>query len=200
MSIKYNLMILIGVHAFTSDPDYTKTREKVTKDRVEKTYDVAKEYNKLCHKDNIKVVYLGCSKTENELSCEYTKRIADKYTDTNDIYETILCNQYGGNTENEVKSFIKLADELDPNIIISVSSMDHTPRIQKIYSQYYDKSYIINVCSSESRYTKYEKDPFILEGRYPEIIDSLSEIPSLPHSKDQELSEDIQDLISRYKT
>jgi hypothetical protein len=98
----------------------------VRKDRSEKTYDIAKEYNKLCHTDNIKVVYLGCSKTENELSCEYTKRIADKYTDINDVYKAILCNQYGGNTENKIKSFIKLADELDPNIIISESSMDHT--------------------------------------------------------------------------
>lgn len=194
-----NVMILIGIHAFATESEYTKSRKEVTKDRVKKSKTVAEKYSNICSKDNIKIVYLGNAKVNNKLSCEYTKKVADEFTNINNQYETILCNRYGGNTVNEIKSFIELSDELNPDIIVSISSMDHTPRIQRIYSDINEKSYIINVCSSDSRYTRCEKNPFILEGKYPNTIDSLNNIFSVPHTEDQKLSEDIGDIISKYK-
>lgn len=190
-------MILICIHAFATESEYTKSREKVTIDRVKKAEEIAQKYDDIGF-DSIKVVFLGNSMQDNMLSCEYSKKIAKENTRIIQDYDTKLCDKYGGNTKGEVKSIISLSDKLDPDFVVSVSSCDHTPRIQRIYSDYNNKSYEIMVCSSKETYTESEKKPFILEGKYPNLIDKLSGLLSIPRNKEDDVAERIDNIISDY--
>lgn len=191
-------MILIGIHGYSGDGERTKSREEVTIDRCKKAEEVANKYNEISDRA-VKIVYLGNSIKSDTVAAEYTKEVSKENTNIVDNYETIICDEHGENTQAEIDSLISLSDRLEPDLVISVSSQDHTPRIQRIYTSIENKPYITSVVSSEDKYAKSDQDPFILEGRYSNLVESLNNILGISMDKETEIADEIGELIEKYK-
>lgn len=191
-------MILIGIHAFSGKNEYTKDREEVTADRCKKAEEVADKYDKISNQ-NVKIVYLGNDVQKDTVAAKYTKKISEENTNLVNKYDTIICDEHGGNTQGEIDSLISLCDKLEPELVISVSSQDHTPRIQRIYTDIENKPYITSVVSSDNKYAESNQTPFILEGKYPHLVDVLEDLLNVPLDKEPEIADEISSIIKRYR-
>lgn len=115
-------------------------------------------------------------------------------------FDTIIKNDCGENTKKEIESFIDYANDIQPKLIVSVSSKDHTPRIMRELMEFQnDVDYGLTVYASENTYVKNELQPFILEGTFPNCINSLQNIFTINEENKTELSKDIQTLIDKYE-
>lgn len=191
-----NKNILIGIHAYT-EAENGKSEISVIKDRIDGAIDCAEKYKNIG--GNIAIVFLGGLKIENKTTAEITKEIANEHRPAFvSEFETIIADEYGSDTKNELKSFIKLADEINPELIVSVSSKDHVPRIIREMSKY-DKEYGVTVYPSQETYVKDNTMPFILEGPYKSYIEPFNRVLDIPLNLQNEVAEDIDDVIDDYK-
>lgn len=190
--------ILIGVHAY-SKCKHGKTEQNVILDRLNGAYEIANTYKDIGAK--VCILYLGGRIENGKTTAEKTVDIA-KNNNHKLIseFDMIIADEYGCNTKQELKTFIKHADKIEPRLIVSVSSQDHVSRIMRNLLRYQeDVDYGLTVYASNNKYTTNELEPFILEGTYPKFIKIFQDIFTIDSKYKQQLSTDVQKLFKKYK-
>jgi len=193
-----NYDVLIGVHSYRKS-NYGKDEKEVMLDRLDGALDAANRYKSLG--SNVGIVYLGGYVRDGKTTAEITVEIANNNNHKLvQNFDKIIADKYGGDTTQELKSFIEFANSINPNIVVSVSSKDHVPRIMRNLTKYITSvSYGLTVYASKNTYTKNELQPFILEGTYPEFINTFEDIFTIDNKNRKNLSNEIQELINNYK-
>ena len=185
--------VLIGVHGYTKCK-YGKIEETVIIDRLNGALEAATKYKEIGAK--IGIVYLGDDSIQNKTTISIAKNNNHKLISK---FDTIIKNN-GTNTKEEINTFIKYANKIQPTLIVSVSSKDHTPRIMRELTNFQTKvNYGLTVYASDENYTINELSPFILEGTYPNCIESLNNIFSINNKHKKNLAQDIEKEINKYK-
>lgn len=191
--------ILVGVHGYRKLKG-GKDEKPVLIDRVMKTYRVAGRLQNLGL--DVGVVFLGGHSVDGNTTAETTRKVASDVESIDvDKFEIFIADQYGGNTQAEIDSFIELTEELEPSMVISVSSRDHTPRILRLWNRMGENvDAEISVVGSDGTYSESELPPFMLEGAaYEPFVEVLDEVFSVDEDKYEEAAEEVKNILQKYQ-
>lgn len=176
---------LIGIHGFEASSVKDKSVSVVLKDRV-----------------NAAIRFLDTF--EPEESVVYVNIDSEKHTHITELLDTLqsrtevkFVDETLGNTEGEIKFFVEKANQHDSDVLVTTSSIDHTPRIERLLNQYtVSEPFESIVFSGEDYYTENEVDPFIMEGRFEEFIDPLGNLFSVDESDREQVAERIRNVFN----
>jgi hypothetical protein len=190
--------VLIGVHSYRKGIGGKEERE-VREDRLEKTQEVAEKVSSMGF--SVEVVFLGGYMIDGRTTGEINRDIASQmeHIDLNS-FETYVADKYGGDTEAEVDSFIEYIGTKDAQMVLSISSQDHTPRLLRLWNQNKDNvDPIVSVIASEGMYSESELQPFILEGSaFNPFVEVLDKIFSIDSDKREEAAREIEQVLDKY--
>lgn len=155
-------------------------------------------------KDRVNAAIRFLDTFEPEESKVYVNINSEKRTHVTDLLDTLqsrtqvrFINETLGNTEGEIEFFVEKANQHGSDLLVTTSSIDHTPRIERLLNQYtVSESFESIVFSGEDYYTENEVDPFIMEGRFEEFIDPLGNLFSVDESEREQVSEKIRNIFN----
>jgi hypothetical protein len=123
-----------------------------------------------------------------------------------ETYDHDIADHRCGNTRAELVSVAEyLKDhESDPSFVVSVSSKDHVPRIQRLWAELQntgiaEDAYIASAVASEGTYAQNGLLPFILEAaRFESFIVPFNELWNIAPDQHEEAAREVGEVLKRY--
>lgn len=190
---------LVAMHGYDPDGmDGGKPFEDVVEDRFEKTYQVADMLQDWGV--DVDVVISGGGdydgRTEAELVYDHVR---ETYPDEAADIDVRL-EDASGNTAENVEELHAMAQDLDVDTVVTVSSRDHAPRVLRDWNQEVNADIpLIAAVGSQDTYAASEMEPFIVEGAaFAPFIDAFNHVWGVDPDRYEEAAAEVAEVLQQY--
>lgn len=193
--------VYVGVHAYTQ-MENGREPHPVWKDRLSKAREIAAAFTG--YGFDVTLVFLGGAEFNGMDVKKAMYRFAQGFIpETVTGCQVAFVDQTARNTNNEILAFTEfLLNAADGAFAVSVSSWDHTPRIQRAWCIVQQEVVLpcpVFAVGHENSYTVSGDDPFVLEaGKFHPFIDAFNEVWDVSEGSYRAAANEVATVLRSY--
>lgn len=200
MDATYEALVVVDGYS-PEGMDKGKNPEVVWRDRLTKAFELLE---KLENRDmSICFAVSGGGDYKGKSEAEMIKGYAEQNFEQKLGDQKILIENESEDTQENVSKLHNLALSLKVNIVFTVSSKDHVPRVVRDWTkvQKTEPDYLFAAVPSDKTYSLSGKEPFILEAAvYEPFVDVLNdELMAVDSEKYSEAADELRKVLQKFQ-